>query len=223
MQPQTFSNEEVQHLKQMQRKLILENKIKGGINWFYWIAGLSVINTLIYKMGSALTFVLGLGATQITDGIASVLIKDHPTNALIFGVTNLVIDLILAGIFVLFGVLGRKRVRWAIILGMVSYAVDLVLVLISADYFGAAFHLLALWGLWNGLKAIRDLAAFEKATTIAVLPADGVQTLVPEVQPAIEPVRSSSDTFLKVLAIVMSALDFLYYLLIFVLLLLSKS
>lgn len=43
--------------------------IKGGANWFYWIAGLSIINTLIIFFNGDVNFIVGLGLTQIIDAI----------------------------------------------------------------------------------------------------------------------------------------------------------
>src|SRR5574340_77246 len=40
----------------------------NGANWFYWIAGLSVVNSVIVLFGGAWYFLVGLGATQFVDG-----------------------------------------------------------------------------------------------------------------------------------------------------------
>ena len=36
----------------------LERKIKNGYNWFYWIAGLSVINTIMFSLFIIILFIL---------------------------------------------------------------------------------------------------------------------------------------------------------------------
>ena len=40
----------------------------NGASWFYWIAGLSAINSVVYLSGSDWSFLAGLGLTQLADG-----------------------------------------------------------------------------------------------------------------------------------------------------------
>ena len=44
-----------------------EALLKSGASWFYWIAGLSLINSFIALSGSDYGFILGLGITRIID------------------------------------------------------------------------------------------------------------------------------------------------------------
>jgi hypothetical protein len=141
-----------------QTRLALETRARNGVNWFFWIAGLSIINTIIYIAGGSLTFIIGLGATQFVDGITSAIIQDigsGPTT--ILRLAALAIDIGLAGIFVVAGSLGRKKYRWALISGMVLYVADAGIFIWAGDWFAVAFHALGLWGLWGGLKAINAL------------------------------------------------------------------
>jgi fatty acid desaturase len=41
--------------------------IRSGANWFIWIAGLSLVNSALFAIGSNWAFFLGLGATQFVD------------------------------------------------------------------------------------------------------------------------------------------------------------
>src|ERR1044071_6443875 len=43
---------------------VLEKQLKGGGSWFYWIAGLSLVNSVLALSGSETRFILGLGITQ---------------------------------------------------------------------------------------------------------------------------------------------------------------
>src|SRR5690349_21130602 len=38
-----------------------------GANWFYWIAGLSLVNSAIFAFGGQVSFILGLSYTQVID------------------------------------------------------------------------------------------------------------------------------------------------------------
>jgi len=40
---------------------------QSGARWFWWIAGLSLINTVLIHTGSDLSFVVGLGITLMAD------------------------------------------------------------------------------------------------------------------------------------------------------------
>ena len=42
-------------------------QLKSGASWFYWIAGLSLINSISAASGSSWRFIVGLGITQIFD------------------------------------------------------------------------------------------------------------------------------------------------------------
>ena len=139
------------------QQLILENKTKSGLNWFYWIAALSLVNSVSFLFGASLTFVIGLGATQFVDGLVSALSENLPHQATIVRPIGLAINVFIAGLFALFGYLGRKGFRSFAIIGMILYLLDGILLLLFKDYLGAAFHAWALFGIWGGLKALTEL------------------------------------------------------------------
>src|SRR5687768_7113567 len=56
-------------------QLSLEESMIKGARWFYWIAALSVINSLLFAFGAKLQFVTGLGFTQLIDGVAEISIE----------------------------------------------------------------------------------------------------------------------------------------------------
>lgn len=142
-----------------QKRMELERRIKSGIGWFFWIAGLSLVNSVLFLVGSDTSFVIGLGFTQLIDVLAVMISEEVPSNLAAFvRFIGYGLDLALIVAFILFGIFGRKRVRWVIITGMVLYALDAILVLAFGIWFSLAFHLLALWGLWTGLRAIKQLA-----------------------------------------------------------------
>jgi len=41
----------------------LQNQAKSGANWFYWIAGASLVNTIIFLFNGRVSFIIGLGIT----------------------------------------------------------------------------------------------------------------------------------------------------------------
>src|ERR1041385_2954703 len=52
------------------QKEILEKRLMAGASQFYWIAALSLLNSIILFFGGKLQFIFGLGVTQVVDGIS---------------------------------------------------------------------------------------------------------------------------------------------------------
>jgi len=137
----------------------LQQRVKGGGSNFYWIAALSIINSIIALFGGGITFVIGLGITQIIDGFASAFAYEIPNAAIVIKGIGLLLNLLIAGLFALFGVFAIKGQRWAFITGMILYGLDAILVLVFKDFLGFGFHLFFLWLLCSGLQALRQLQA----------------------------------------------------------------
>jgi hypothetical protein len=144
--------------RQIEAKLKLEKQAKGGANWFYWIAGLSILNSVLVLLGISLNFVVGLGITQFIDGIALANAMDIGNDgASIVRLLAFLFDLGIAMVFVGFGYFARKRQMRSFYIGMAFYALDAVLFLIVMDILSLVFHLFALLGLYGGVKASRLL------------------------------------------------------------------
>jgi len=141
--------------KAIEEKLKTERRFKSGANWFFWIAGLSIINSIILIAGGKWNFIVGLGITQLIDAIAS----EIGTAGM--GVA-LVLDIIVAGIFVIFGIFARKRYTWSFIIGMILYALDGVLFFVVQDWLGIGFHILVLFFIYSGLSAMKKLSQMKQ-------------------------------------------------------------
>jgi hypothetical protein len=135
----------------------LMRRAKSGASNFYWIAALSLINTVLVVAESQTRFVIGLAVTQFVDAFAYYAGQDTPEAKTILLVIAFVIDFVIIGLFALFGYLSTKGQRWAFITGIILYALDAVLMLIFQDWLGLAFHAFFLWGLFNGLNALNQL------------------------------------------------------------------
>ena len=142
-----------------QEQYRLESQHKSGANWFYWIAGLSLVNTLLNLFGGQFSFLVGLGITQLVDGIVYAVSADvAPDMALVVKIVGFIVNLAFAVLFVVLGVLARQRRKWAFIVGIALYALDGLLFIWVGDWWSFGFHLLALYGLYMGLKARNRLA-----------------------------------------------------------------
>jgi hypothetical protein len=128
----------------------LDKKIKTGGAWFYWIAGLSMINSVIVLTGSNWGFVLGLTMTQVIDYVCRGIATEFGWGAKIFA---LVLDLAIAGFFVALGVLARRRRTWPFVVGLVLYGIDTLLALFTGIWLGVLWHAWALTCIVIGLRA----------------------------------------------------------------------
>lgn len=138
----------------------LVQRYKSGANWFYWIAGLSLITSIISVGGGDWRFLISLGTTQVIDGLADALSAEIGSAPKVIG---LVLDVILTAIFVLFGVLASKRHLWAYILGMVAFVVDGLVSLVIQDMIGVIAHVVVLVFMIPGFMAGRKLEELEQA------------------------------------------------------------
>lgn len=143
----------------------LTQRFKSGANWFYWIAGLTLITSLIAFFGGGIRFLISLGSTQIIDGIAEGLSTEVGGGA---KVVALVLDIIVAGAFVLFGYLAGQRHLWAYMLGMVLFLLDGLLSLAFQDWIGVLAHGFVLFWLFRGYQAGRELLSLEKTMAESV-------------------------------------------------------
>ncbi len=129
----------------------VRRQLKSGASWFYWIAGLSLINSVAALFGTGYGFILGLGITRLIDGIAAAGLGSTGIAVAI------VLDVLVAGVFILFGVFASKGYTWSFIAGMLLYAADGLLFMLIRDWLGLGFHAFALLCLFGGLRAARHL------------------------------------------------------------------
>lgn len=132
---------------------------KNGANWFYWIAGLSVVNSAISLFQGGLGFIFGLGVTQVVDAIAVAILEEQGDGAGLVRIIALGTSVFVAGFFVLFGWLAKQGMGWAFLIGMFLYLLDGLLFLWAQDWLSLAFHGFALYAMFRGYTALRQLKA----------------------------------------------------------------
>jgi hypothetical protein len=127
-------------------RMVAAARTRIGARWFYWIAGLSMINSMVVIFGGNFHFVVGLGITSVVDAMAKRV-----------GTASSVLDLIINGfvaeLFVLFGYFACKAQKWAFMVGMGLYLLDGVLLLSARDYLSVGFHAYALYAIYRGYTA----------------------------------------------------------------------
>lgn len=134
--------------------LIAELRVKRGANWFYWIAGLSLVNTVIAFSGGHTRFILGLGVTEVASEISHA------------GVIAVVINILVLGFFIMCGYFAGKLQKWAFLMGMGFYLLDGGIMALAQDWLGLAFHGYALFAIWKGFA---QLKAASQSAGVAVL------------------------------------------------------
>jgi hypothetical protein len=141
-----------------EQKLRVEHALKGSASWFVMIAGLSIVNSILAMSGASIHFIFGLGLTQIVDALA------HEAGSSGF-VLDLIINGMIAGVFVLFWNFARKGQKWAWYGGIALYAVDGIILLLFKDYLSVAFHGYALYRISAGLKLVPILERLNQAAS----------------------------------------------------------
>lgn len=155
--------------------------VKNGANWFYWIAALSLINTVILMSGGSVSFLFGLGTTQIIDTFLvslfhaisnpdavqevssaspeadqTFIIEAIKMTPIAFKAIIIGIDLIIVGIFALFGFFANKFHKWAFLWGLILFALDTVLFFFIGDFLGLIIHAFALFSIFRAFKTLQD-------------------------------------------------------------------
>jgi hypothetical protein len=147
----------------------LTAKLKREASWFYWIGGLSLLNSILTVTNAGIVFVVGLGITQFIDGVGYGLSEAYPNLANIISWGAVLVTAILSGIFILFGWLGMQLKQGLYLTGIILYILDTLIILPFQDWLSLGFHALALFGLFKGLQTLK---AIKQLMTEGSIPTD---------------------------------------------------
>jgi hypothetical protein len=136
-------------------KIAVVLRMRRGAGWFLTIGLLSAVNAILQIFDAKIRFIFGLGITQVVDAAAH-------------GAQNgTIIVVVVDGLFILMLLLCSKWAKTgsqgAFLGGMIAYALDGVLLLIFSMWLDAAVHAYALWMIWQGFTASRELAQMQQA------------------------------------------------------------
>ena len=133
----------------------LKKRALSGAHWFHWIAGLTVVNSIVMATGNDWSFILGLGVSQIVDGLGLAMAER-------IGIAGKIIALLAAavpaGIFALFGYFACRGQGWAYWVGAILFGLDTLIFLALQQWVGVAFHIFAILGIVGGARASAQLA-----------------------------------------------------------------
>jgi hypothetical protein len=146
----------------------LQQRYRSGARWFFWIAGLTIVTSLMALSGGGYAFFLSLGVTQFIDGVAKGLANEMGDGVRVAG---LVFDLLVAGAFALIGWFALKRHLWAFVVGLALFILDALVLLVFQVWISFAFHALVTYWIFRGYQAARALSALEREQQVAQPPA----------------------------------------------------
>jgi hypothetical protein len=130
-------------------------RMRRGAGWFLTIAILSGVNALLQIFDAKIRFIFGLGITQVVDAVAHGMER------------GTIVVIVVDGLFILMLVLcsrwAKTGSQGAFLGGMIAYALDGILLLLFRMWLDAAVHAYALWMIWQGYSASRELAQLERA------------------------------------------------------------
>ncbi len=147
----------------------LQRQMLGGANWFFCIAALSLVNSIISLYGGGWSFSIRLGITQILDAVGQSYVANGGGNWLKTAI--FLLFLVVSGLFALFGYFARKGNMMAFITGLILYVLDAVLFFfggkigdsyrLSGAILGVIFHAIAIYFIFSGLLAARKLNEYK--------------------------------------------------------------
>ena len=135
--------------------------VLSGARWFWWIAGLSLVNLFLFYAGSNTSFVVGLAMTAV----ASAVFTDPK-------VVGMVVAALIIGFYVIAGHFAQREKLWAFYVGLGFYVLDALLYMYIEDWMPVAFHAYVIFHLFKGISALRERSA--------VVPAPAEQAQTPE-------------------------------------------
>lgn len=131
-------------------------RMRRGAGWFITIALLSGVNSVLQIFDAKIRFIFGLGITQVVDALARG-----------GGQNGTILMIAVDGVFIVMLILCAKWAKagsqGAFLGGMIAYALDGVLLLLFSVWLDAAVHAYALYMIWQGYAASRELIQMQLA------------------------------------------------------------
>ena len=116
--------------------------------WFWWIAGFSLLNSVLFFSGTQTNFMLGLGVTTLANVIFA---KQIAVALMVAGVAAVILFVI--------GLQAQRERAWAFYLGLVLYTLDAFIFVTYEDWFPVVIHAVAIFYISKGLVQLRERSA----------------------------------------------------------------
>ncbi|BCM93918.1 hypothetical protein IAD21_05813 [Abditibacteriota bacterium] len=141
-----------------------------GANWFFWIVGLSLVNAFLISGGSDKVMAIGANATLIMDYIAKEEIAKSASMAGTLRGVEVIFDVLVLGFYAFCGLMAVRGRVWGFYVGMTVFALDTIVSVISVDVIGGLLHAWALFCMWQGVSALKQIHALRQAAQAPVSP-----------------------------------------------------
>jgi hypothetical protein len=128
-------------------------QVQNAARWFYWIAGLTVVNVVLAFFGSTVTLLLGMTTPLIAAYVAI-----RAASSLFIVLAVAFVAFVVVG-FALLGWMAERGHAWAFFVGAAIYAADTVWSVVYQDWMSALWHGAALLAIVMGVLAVRRLKA----------------------------------------------------------------
>ncbi|HUR96914.1 MAG TPA: hypothetical protein VMZ26_02485 [Pyrinomonadaceae bacterium] len=137
-----FDNDSARH--------VTRSSVLHAADWFFWLSILSILNSLVVFYYQTPNSPVALGITQWLDGTSG------GFNGFM-SVSELITNILIAGVFAAFGYMARRGSDIAFVVGIFLYVIDTFLIIGLRDFFAFGVHLIVLFFLVKGLLASRHL------------------------------------------------------------------
>ncbi len=126
-------------------------KFRASANWFYWIGGLTLGNTLLHLLtGRFLLSLIGITSPQYF----GYFLRDLGVNyTLRFQAIQAFLIAVFGLLYVIFGYFSRRDVLWAYWIGFILYIQDLFFLTTFFRSPAILMHMVVLWFLFQGIQA----------------------------------------------------------------------
>src|SRR5262245_61308993 len=98
--------------------------VQQSANWFFYIAGLSVVNLTLTFVDVNIYLPIGLASSELVAGIAISAIQYYgapPIPAIGIALST---NILIGSVFAVFGYFGRRAAHWAFVSGIILYILD---------------------------------------------------------------------------------------------------
>jgi len=130
--------------------------VRASARWFWWIAGLSLVNSVLAVSGADLSFVVGLGITALADAVFA---KALPLAVLA--------NVVAIAFYLAIGFFAEREKLWAFYVGLAVYVLDAAIYVLFQDWMSVAFHAFVIYVVFKGAMRLRSLPKGTVATTPA--------------------------------------------------------
>ena len=129
-----------------QKQLLL-----GGASWFLWIGIISALNITAVIFRQNISFLTGLGLNY---GILGMMDGIRRASGIDLMPLGFILTFLVSGLFIWIWSKSKQKNKKFYLTGLIIYGIDTLIFLLLKQWYDLGFHVLALFGLYYGYKAL---------------------------------------------------------------------